>query len=178
MNFVIRQFGGRITSRLDTTINRQNIDYYVPDGVRELLWSPAIYIRLKKSGKAVASQFAPRYYEALSFGALFYPDGSDVCDYTTLLPMPLFNMQTLLGEGNRFSVKLDGNVLFDLPVEDIRDKVDCIIEDCSINTAVRLGDYVAAELQPQSPLLNSGKTAARLQLSYCDCATADIEIKF
>jgi len=178
MNFVIRHTDGRITSRLDTTINRQNIDFYVPDGVKELLWAPALYIRLKKSGKAVGEQYASRYYEALSFGALFYPDGSDVCDCSTLLPMPLYNIQTLWGDGNTFSVKLDEREIFSLRVEDIRGSVNSIIADCSVNTAVRLGDYVAAELQSLSPLFESGKSAGRLQISYCGNNTSDIEIKF
>lgn len=178
MNFVILRSDGIVSSRLDTTINRQSVDFYVPDSVELLTWAPTFFVRLGKSGKAIAPQFASRYAEALSFGVLLYPDSGEVCDYSTLVPMPLYSMHTLLGDGNRFCVKLDTEEVYSIAVEEIRDSVGEILAGCSANTAIRIGDYAAQELLPPSPMPRPESGKIHLETYYCGNLTADIQIKF
>ena len=108
MNIALKTFSGQVTSRPDTTWERENRDFYIPDFVREMLWSPVLFTRVGKAGKCVGRKYADRYTDGIGFGLLLHPlvecNGeavpSSCMDHTTILPFPLYNKVVLDTPGN------------------------------------------------------------------------------
>ena len=108
MNIALKTFSGQVTSRPDTTWERENRDFYIPDFVREMLWSPVLFTRVGKAGKCIGRKYADRYIDGMGFGLLLHPlvecNGeavpSSCMDHTTILPFPLYNKVVLDTPGN------------------------------------------------------------------------------
>lgn len=108
MNIALKTFSGQVTSRPDTTWERENRDFYIPDFVREMLWSPVLFTRVEKAGKCIGRKYADRYIDGMGFGLLLHPlvecNGeavpSSCMDHTTILPFPLYNKVVLDTPGN------------------------------------------------------------------------------
>lgn len=186
MNIVVeRADGGRIYCRPDTTWERENKDYYSPDGIQELWWSPIVFVRICKAGKSIGKKFATRYYDAVGYGALLYigdsmPDvaSASCADHTSLLPFPMYNPAVLENKGNAFMVMKDGECIFaheGVESEDV-ERIENAICNASRLTSLRIGDFVAVELQPTGLLSakSEGKTA--FKASYCENSLFDFKI--
>ena len=133
MNIIVKPHGSDLCyCRPDTTWERENKDFYVPDCVSEMHWAPVIFVRISKAGKCISPKFASRYYDSYNYGTLLYcrPENGDslisCADHTSLLPSP-----SLKGE----EMNDDERML----VEDAICKASKLI-------SVRIGDYVAVEL--------------------------------
>ncbi len=61
--------------RPDTTWERENKDFFSPECVNEIYWTPVVFARVCKAGKCVGSKFAGRYYDAVGCGLLMYCSG-------------------------------------------------------------------------------------------------------
>lgn len=196
MNIVIRTVGDRTIVRPDTTWEKNSDDFFPPDFVDLVSWSPVMFARVSKPGRSVGPQFARRYYDSIGFGLLLYPenliDGSSegyatasCLDHTSYLPVPLFNLATAASADNRFTVRKDGRELFSIsPGDPLRESVIGIslIEKLIVETTrmvyIRKGDFVAAELCPRKKLLSRDEPPARITASFCDNTVLDFEIRY
>lgn len=178
MNFLVYSTDGRASVRPDSSRCKDNGDYYVPDGIRELSYTAVVYARMCRSGKAVGAEFASRYYDAVGMGILIYPDGETIFDKTSLLPMPLYNPITLEQESNVFKATKDGAQLFSFTTVGMKAAIENAIVGCSRNTTIRKGDFVIAELSAQQILCDSKDGGCSLKANFCHNETIDMEVKF
>lgn len=133
MNIIVKPHGSDLCyCRPDTTWERENKDFYVPDCVSEMHWAPVIFVRISKAGKCINPKFVSRYYDSYNYGTLLYcrPENGDslisCADHTSLLPSPSLKAEELNDDERTF-------------VEDAICKASKLI-------SVRIGDYVAVEL--------------------------------
>ena len=71
MNIIVKPHGSDLCyCRPDTTWERENKDFYVPEGINELHWAPVLFVRISKAGTCIGKKFASRYYDAFSYAAL------------------------------------------------------------------------------------------------------------
>lgn len=153
MNIIVRTYGGNIIVRPDTTWSRNNDDYFVPDFVDSISWSPVLCVRISRLGKHIAERFAPRYYDGCGKGILLYPenlmDGSEesyacasILDRTSCIVLP---------EGDLSALTADEKSL-----------VDSALAQASRLCRVRAGDILAVELAAREPLCSRGEGKYRV----------------
>ena len=76
MNIIVKPYGSDICyCRPDTTWERENKDFYSPECVNEIYWSPVVFARVSKAGKCVGKKFVERYYDGIGCGMLMYCSG-------------------------------------------------------------------------------------------------------
>ena len=100
MNIIVKPYGSDLCyCRPDTTWERENKDFYSPECVNEIYWTPVVFARISKAGKCVGKKFVERYYDGIGCGMLMYCSGqamisngplSHIVDKTSILPHPLF----------------------------------------------------------------------------------------
>lgn len=178
MNFLVLGADGRVSIRPDSSRNKDNGDYYIPDGISSLGAAPVVFARLCKTGKAIEAAYADRYWDAYSFGVFLYPDGNTIFDKTSVLPMPMYNPVTLENEGNVFRVALDGALVFECSTVGITERLKEALVRCSENTTIHKGDFVIAELEVPKEICSPSKGEVRLQLGFCENELLDIVAKF
>ncbi len=190
MNIIVRPYGRSIHEcRPDTTWERENKDYYVPDCVDEIHWAPIVFARISKAGKCIGGKFASRYYDALGFGALMYCHHGEFitscADHTSLLPFPLYNPIVLENEKNAYIVTKDGETIFDNSISHDRndlkgekEKLEEAICQASVLTSLRIGDFVAVELAPVVRLASRAEGTASFKATFCENDLYDLKIIF
>lgn len=77
MNIAVVRPSGSYYFRPDTTLNREALDYYIPDGVEELTLTPCIYSKVTRAGKCISQKFALRHIDNFGFGVLLDAVGGD-----------------------------------------------------------------------------------------------------
>ncbi|MCX4335644.1 MAG: hypothetical protein K1V99_08095 [Bacteroidales bacterium] len=196
MNIAIKIYGNdRCCCRPDTTWERENRDYYVPDGIDSIHWSPIAFARISKAGKCIGEKFVSRYYDAVNFGALLYigdildgSAGSLACascaDHTSILPFPLYNPVVFGTEGNTFEINKNGERIFRMEsaseekgksVLDMLEEAVCMT---SRLTSLRTGDIVAVELGQVSPLAARADGDVSIAGEFCENWLFDFKIVF
>ena len=186
MNIIVKTPNGRITVRPDTTWEKDNEDFYPPEFVDELTYSPVLFARILKPGRSVGRKFTSRYYDSVGFGVLLYPenlmDGSPesyaqaIClDHTSFLPAPFFPPESLKQEANRFTIERNGQQLFSCDTASLNMIEDAIVEATRM-VYIRTGDLVAIELSPRSPLIARPAAAAHLTGSFDSSKVLDFQI--
>lgn len=182
MNILVQGHDGVCFARVDTTVNRENEDFYAPEDVSSVDWTAVLFARVSKAGKAVRPEFASRYYDSIAFGVMMYPetDGvfSSCCDRTTLLPYPLYNSVTLQGEDNEFVLKINGEEAFRINAKGLEEKIVKALVKCSAHTSVRTGDFVAAELNMPELLARREDGECLVEASYCGNRTIECKVIF
>ena len=191
MNIVVKTAAGRCIVRPDTTWEKDNENFFPPEFVNSLSWSPVLFARICKPGRSVGEKFAGRYYDEVNYGVLLYPDemldGSDegyaqACclDHTSFLPSPGFPKDILeKDEEFRLFVNKDGaeELLFSHSGAD----------DLTIRTAIaemtrfvyiRTGDLLAIELQQRRPLCQRSDAEVCLSGTYGGAETTGFRIIF
>lgn len=191
MNILILNSDGKCLLRPDTSLNKENEDFYAPEDVCAIGFSPAVFARISKAGKMVMPEFAERYYDSVAFGILLHPSTelregkahyckacSSVYDHSTLLPYPLYNRITLNADDNIFEVFRDGESVFKTGTAGIREKIEDALVRTSAHTSVRIGDFVAVELDKVKDLLLRSESSCSLCSYYCENKTTDIKINY
>lgn len=188
MNIIVRPYGRDLCyCRPDTTWERENKDFYVPDGVESLEWAPIIFVRISKAGKCIGRKFASRYHDAFNFGVLLYGITaeetaerafSSCMDHTSLLPFPLYNTVVMETEGNVCKIFRNDVEIFSVPSSGLLETVENAICSASRFTSLRIGDFVAVELAPLSTLVSDDEGSASLKASFCENNLYDIKILF
>ena len=73
MNIIVKPYGSDLCyCRPDTTWERENKDFYSPECVNEIYWTPVVFARVSKAGKCVGRKFVERYYDGVGCGMLLY----------------------------------------------------------------------------------------------------------
>lgn len=172
MNIIIKPHGSNSCyCRPDTTWERENKDFYVPENVGTLYWAPILFARVSKAGKCINPKFVSRYYDAFNFGLLLYTDEENIAfsscaDHTSMLPFPLYNNVVMEGEENRYKVFKGGEQIFDAVAD--RNLIEDSICRASQRTSVRIGDFVAVELDSLRPLAVRKEVEAEIKASFCE----------
>lgn len=188
MNIVVLNANGNTVVRPDTTLKKSSDDFYVPDFVDSISWSPVLFARISKPGKYIAARFAARHYDSINYGMLLYPenfvDGSEdgyarACclDHTSFLPAPMYDKITLGREGNRAELFLNGKTLFSTAFAPAA-AVESLLEEVTRYCYVRTGDLVCAELQPRKPLCRRGGEECSIDGTCCGNYLLDFKIIF
>ena len=160
MNIVVKTADNRYIVRPDTTWERDSEDFYPPEFVTDLSWSPVLFIRISKPGRSVGARFAERYYDQVGYGVLLYPenliDGSETAyaaasclDHTSFLQMPAADKASL-GQIS-LDLKAGENAVFHHEGFDPA-MIATAIEEATRYIYIRSGDLLAIELQPRKPL--------------------------
>ena len=183
MNITVKLYGrDSYICRPDTTWERENRDFFSPDYVNDIWYSPVIFARISKAGKCISPKFVSRYYDGLNFGILMYmgdilesgtPESAafaSVLDHTSLLPYPLYLPEVISTEGNEFCLFKNGETVFraETGVDgDFIGTVENSIAGASDYISQRIGDIVATELAAPSCLIPAKEKRAGISASFC-----------
>lgn len=191
MNIVVKTAAGRCIVRPDTTWEKDNDNFFPPEFVNSLSWSPVLFARICKPGRSVGEKFAGRYYDEVNYGVLLYPDemldGSgegyaQACclDHTSFLPSPGFPKDILeKNEEFRLFVNKDGaeELLFSHSgADDLM--IRAAIAEMTRFVYIRTGDLLAIELQPRRPLCQRSDAEVCLSGAYGKAETTGFRIIF
>lgn len=188
MNIVVLNASGSTIVRPDTTLKKSSDDFYVPDFVDTVSWSPVLFARISKPGKCIAAKFAERHYDSINYGMLLYPenfvDGSEdgyarACclDHTSFLPSPMYNKATLGREGNTVELRKNGEPLFSATFAQAA-TIERLLEETTRFCYVRTGDLVCLELRPREPLCSRDSDECSISGSCCGNYLLDFKIIF
>ena len=199
MNIIVKPYGSSLCCcRPDTTWERENKDFYSPECVNEVMWTPVVFARVAKAGKCIGSKFVGRYYDGVGCGILMYCATDEAvtscADHTSILPMPLYNPEVLEGR-NEFVVTKNGNQTAvrlvdtvspagqnDLVMSTEQGEWRHLLEDAICNasrlTSLRIGDFVAAELTPPQSLSTREESEVSVKGTFCDNDIFDFKIIF
>ena len=192
MNIIVKPYGSdHCYCRPDTTWERENKDFYSPECVNEIHWTPVIFVRISKAGKCIGNKFVSRYYDAFGFGALLHchtEGGSNeaaftsCADHSSLLPLPLYNSDTIEDEGNVYEVRKNGEVIFESTNINMSNEGKTMIEEAickaSMLTSLRIGDFVAVELTPSCLLASKEEESVTFKAAYNGNELYDLKLIF
>ena len=188
MNIVVRPYGSKgCYCRPDTTWERENRDFYVPEGIEEVRWAPVVFVRVSKAGKCVGAKFAERYYDSFNFGALLYCVGQDgessvaftsCADHSSILPSPLNKLELMETEENIYQVSRNAEEVFSCNCINIKQMLEETLCTASKLTTLRIGDYVAVELLPAGTLATCKDADTRLHSRFCEKDLYDFKIVY
>ena len=192
MNIIVKPYGSsHCYCRPDTTWERENKDFYSPECVNEIHWTPIVFVRISKAGKCIGAKFVSRYYDAFSFGALLYchTEGGNneaaftsCADHTSLLPSPLLSKETLESEMGAYEVRKNNELIFDSTSAEksasLKEMLEEAICKASALTSLRIGDFVAVELAPAGLLASKDEGSAAFRASYCENDMYDFKLIF
>ena len=203
MNIIVKPYGSDMCyCRPDTTWERENRDFYSPECVNEVLWTPVVFARVSKAGKCIGKKFAQRYYDGVGCGMLMYcrvmdlPETSCV-DHTSILPMPLYD-PVVLEDKKAFEVMRNGESYVtlrnsgtnaDLSTEQVQDDTQSgrcewisLLEDalCKASqlTSLRIGDFIAVELAPIAVLASREDAKVSVNGTFCGNESFNFNILF
>ena len=182
MNIIVRPYGSdRCCCRPDTTLERENRDFWVPDCLDRLYYAPAVFARISKAGKCVREKFASRYYDAVGFGILAYTGNDDLAlcscaDHTSILPMPLYDPSVFEKGDNIYKVCIGGVQAFETRSDNhLKNAIEEAICKASALTSLRTGDLIATELAPLGLLSSRVSGSAPLQVKGTFCENTAFE---
>ena len=203
MNIIVKPYGSELCyCRPDTTWERENRDFYSPECVNEVLWTPVVFARVSKAGKCIGKKFAQRYYDGVGCGMLMYCRVMDLpvtscVDHTSILPMPLYDPVVLEGEkafevmrnGESYVTLRNSGTNADLSTEQVQDdtqSVRCewisLLEDalCKASqlTSLRIGDFIAVELAPIAVLASREDAKVSVNGTFCGNESFNFNILF
>lgn len=181
MNITVKTYcSAGYVCRPDTTWERESKDFFSPEYVRNILYSPVLFARISKAGKFISEKFVSRYYDGLNFGILLYPGNileekglaqASVLDHTSILPFPLYGKEAIASAGNEFMFRKDGEVLFSVRTGEGTDLIaameSCITES-SMYVSQRIGDLVVVELAGPQLLMSENEKRAGISATFCD----------
>lgn len=187
MNIIVKTSSDHITVRPDTTWEKDNEDFYPPEFVNELTYSPVLFARVLKPGRSVGKKFASRYYDSVGYGVLLYPenmiDGSPegyaqvIClDHTSFLPSTTFPPQRLEEDG-RFSLFRNEAELFTFDYPSLNMIEDALVEATKL-LYIRTGDLIAIELSDRKPLTNRTNSGTHITGTFGQDKVLDFQIIF
>ena len=188
MNILVKTYGGtQCYCRPDTTWERENRDFYSPEFVNEIDYTPVVFARISKAGKCVGSKFVERYYDSFNFGVLLYcrtEEASDIAfsscvDHSSFLPMPLHNTEVLANGENSFELFKGEEKIFDASCgENLKKNLEEAICKASMLTSLRIGDYVAIELAGPHFLSSKEAGSTTIKARFCENETISVNLIF
>ncbi|MBR5562814.1 MAG: hypothetical protein IKW11_01140 [Bacteroidales bacterium] len=169
MNIIVKPYGSDLCyCRPDTTWERENKDFYSPECVNEIYWTPVVFARISKAGKCVGKKFVERYYDGIGCGMLMYCGNSTVVDKSSILPHPLFQ-PVVFEDEKKFVVNVSPiNQYSSVILSGAKDLLEEAICNTSQLTSLRIGDFVAVELKEQQKLANKEDGTVALRGEFCE----------
>ena len=188
MNIIVKPYGSDLCyCRPDTTWERENKDFYSPECVNEIYWTPVVFARVSKAGKCVGRKFVERYYDAVGCGVLLYCgtsttsfDGSagvrslsEVVDRSSILPHPLFQ-PVVLEDEKEFMVSCqhdaqgDAALSHNIILSGAKDLLEEALCNASQLTSLRIGDFVAVELKELQKLACKEDGNVAVKGEFCE----------
>ena len=165
--------------RPDTTWERENKDFFSPECVNEICWTPVVFARVCKAGKCVGSKFVERYYDAVGCGMLMYCNTSSIVDRTSILPHPMYD-PVVLDDEKVFTVIPDSSVIPDSDRESVilsapsvilngaKDLLEDALCKASELTSLRIGDFIAVEMAAPAVLARREDGEVSVKGTFCD----------
>ena len=226
MNIIVRPYGSEFCHcRPDTTWERENKDFYSPECVNEIWWTPVVFARVCKAGKCVGNKFVGRYYDGVGCGMLMYgavsqPEASigplplyewappptrgwenansghqaaltetrqalvSCIDRSSIFPMPLYNPCVMENEGNEYGVEIGGMTVPVIGTEGAMEsgKAKELLEEtiCKASelTSLRIGDFVAVELEGMKRLASKEAGTTSVKGTFCENEIFDFNVIF
>jgi len=226
MNIIVRPYGSEFCHcRPDTTWERENKDFYSPECVNEIWWTPVVFARVCKAGKCVGNKFVGRYYDGVGCGMLMYgavsqPEASigplplyewappptrgwenansghqaaltetrqalvSCIDRSSVFPMPLYNAVVMENEGNEYGVEIGGMTVPVIGTEGAMEsgKAKELLEEtiCKASelTSLRIGDFVAVELEGMKRLASKEAGTTSVKGTFCENEIFDFNVIF
>lgn len=187
MNIIVKTSSGHITVRPDTTWEKDNEDFYPPEFVDGLTYSPVLFARVLKPGRSVGRKFASRYYDSVGYGVLLYPENilgdspesyaQAIClDHTSFLPSPMFPPQRLEEDG-LFSLLRNEVELFTFDHPSLNMIENALVEATKL-LYIRTGDLIAIELSDRKSLTYRTESRAHVTGSFGQDKVLDFQIIF
>ena len=188
MNIIVKPYGSDLCyCRPDTTWERENKDFYSPECVNEIYWTPVVFARVSKAGKCVGRKFVERYYDGVGCGMLLYCgtsttsfDGSagvrwlsEVVDRSSILPHPLFQ-PVVLEDEKEFIVSCqhdaqgDATLSHNIILSGAKDLLEEALCNASQLTSLRIGDFVAVELKDLQKLAAREEGNIAVKGEFCE----------
>ena len=188
MNIIVKPYGSELCyCRPDTTWERENKDFYSPECVNEIYWTPVVFARVSKAGKCVGKKFVERYYDGVGCGMLLYCgtsttpyEGSagvrwlsEVADRSSILPHPLF-LPVVLEDEKEFIVSCQhdaqGNAApcHNVILSGAKELLEEAICNASQLTSMRIGDFVAVELRELQKLAAREDGSIAVKGEFCE----------
>ena len=177
MNIIVKPYGSDLCyCRPDTTWERENKDFYSPECVNEIYWTPVVFARISKAGKCVGKKFVERYYDGIGCGMLMYCSGqamisngplSHIVDKTSILPHPLFQ-PVVFEDEKEFIIRhsrLDRESVILSGAKDLIEEALCTASQL---TSLRIGDFVAVELKEQQKLASKEDGTVAVKGEFCE----------
>lgn len=156
MNIVTRTYSSKYIVRPDTTWERDNEDFYPPEFVSALSFTPVMFARISKPGRSIGKQFADRYFDGINFGILLYPEDllgpaeedfacASCLDHTSFLTFPTINKAEFDWSAD-YLISKNGIPVFQCgPID--AEIIERAIEESTKYIYIRSGDILAIELQ-------------------------------
>ena len=198
MNIIVKPYGSDLCyCRPDTTWERENKDFYSPECVNEIYWTPVVFARVSKAGKCVGRKFVERYYDGVGCGMLLYCgtsttsfDGSagvrwlsEVVDRSSILPHPLFQ-PVVLEDEKEFIVSCqheaqdDAALSHNIILSGAKDLLEEALCNASQLTSLRIGDFVAVELKELQKLVSREEGNIAVKGEFCEKDVFSFNIVF
>ena len=176
MNIIVKPYGSDLCyCRPDTTWERENKDFYSPECVNEIYWTPVVFARISKAGKCVGKKFVERYYDGIGCGMLMYCGNSVIVDKSSILPHPLFQ-PVVLEDEKEFVVNVSpedmglhpGVMSTPVILSGAKDLLKESICNASQLTSLRIGDFVAVELTELQKLASKENGNIAVKGEFCE----------
>ena len=198
MTIIVKPYGSELCyCRPDTTWERENKDFYSPECVNEIYWTPVVFARVSKAGKCVGRKFVERYYDGVGCGMLLYCgtsttsfDGSagvrwlsEVVDRSSILPHPLFQ-PVVLEDEKEFMVSCqhdgqgDATLSHNIILSGAKDLLEEALCNASQLTSLRIGDFVAIELRELQKLASREEADIAVKGEFCEKEIFGFKIVF
>lgn len=178
MNILVQPYGSAYwICRPDTTWEKDNEDFYPPECISALSYTPILFAKISKPGKVVGENFASRYFESINYGILLYPENmaesgelgfsqANCVDHTSFLPSPMYNKVTM-GQCNEFILKKDDAEIFKYSGGNLQ-MIEKAVSQASALTYLRVGDMVCVELASPRHLMSREDGNVTISGRYCD----------
>ncbi len=177
MNIIIQDCNGVISCRPDTTREREGRNLFAPDFVGGYSFAPVLFARVCKVGKLVAPKFATRYYDAVNYGLLLYPETPNgltaIMDRTSFLPQPLYNRAVMETGTNVFEILHNGEKLFSTTTAGGTELIEAAVMNASKYMLLRTGDIVVAELAAVTHLPSASMEPDKSPIASLDISSLD-----
>ena len=195
MNIIVKPYGSDLCCcRPDTTWERENKDFYSPECVNEIYWTPVVFARISKAGKCIGRKFVERYYDGIGCGMLLYCgtsfEGSaglmklsEVVDKSSILPHPLFQPLVLEDEKEfivscQLDAQDDAALSHNVILSGAKDQLEEALCKASELTSLRIGDFVAVELRELQKLASREDGSIAVKGEFCEKAIFSFNIIF
>ena len=184
MNIIVKPYGKDLCyCRPDTTWERENKDFYSPECVNEIHFVSVVFARVAKAGKCIGKKFVERYYDSFGCGVLMYGRVGEnnlisCIDKTSILPLPLYNPVVMDNE-KVFEIAICRNgeaTAENITLNNAKEMLESAICESSELISLRIGDYVAVELDDARFLAAKGDKDVQIKGQFCGNEIFDFKV--